>query len=246
MRKTMTDIVAQQDGDVLRITINRPETGNKVSDEMAAELTRLIHGAAETSRLIVLRGAGDDFCAGRDSGKRPATQPEALDRRRKTEVIFDCYGAFRRSPIPIVAVVQGKALGFGCGMAALADVTIAGDGATFQIPEMGHNTMPTMLLSSLVDRVPRKALTYMTYTTNVIDATRALTWGIVSDVVPAAQLDATAESVCRRILSCPAPATEAVKEYMRRAPEMAIEGAVDFARNLHATINSSSEMRRRS
>jgi enoyl-CoA hydratase/carnithine racemase len=84
----------------------------------------------------------------------------------------------------------------------------------------------------------------MTYTTQIIDAARALAWGIVSEVVPAARLDETVESVCRRILMCPAPATEAVKEYMRRAPEMAIEGAVDFARNLHATINSSSEMRR--
>ncbi len=240
----MTNIVAQQDGDVLRLTINRPEAGNKITDTMAAELARLIEEAAGTSRLVVLRGAGDDFCVGRDSGKRPSVQPEALDRRRKTEVIFDCYDAFRRAPMPIVTVIQGAALGFGCGMAALSDITIASDRATFQIPEMGHNTMPTMLLSSLVDRVPRKALVYMTYTTHVIDAARALAWGIVSEVVPAARLDESVDEVCRRILMCPAPATEAVKEYMRRAPEMAIESAVDFARNLHATINSSSEMRR--
>lgn len=240
----MTDIMTQQDGEVLRITINRPETGNKITDSMAAELARLIDGAGQTSRLVVLRGAGNDFCSGRDSGKRPSTQPEALDRRRKTEVIFECYDSFRRAPIPIVAVIQGAAFGFGCGMAALSDITIASDRAAFQIPEMGHNTMPTMLLSSLVDRVPRKALAYMTYTTQVIDAARALAWGIVSEVVPAARLDETVDEVCRRILTCPAPATEAVKEYMRRAPEMAIEGAVDFARNLHATINSSSEMRR--
>ena len=70
----MTDeIISQQDGPILRITFNRPDHGNGATDAMATELTRLLNGAAEKSRLVVLRGAGKDFCIGRASmGQQPA------------------------------------------------------------------------------------------------------------------------------------------------------------------------------
>jgi enoyl-CoA hydratase len=240
------EILVQQDGPVLRITLNRPNEGNGVSNDMAAELTGILDRAADTSQFVLLRGAGPDFCVGRwhSGGSAPQFPPEALALRRRNEVIFDCYGAFRRSPVPIVGVVQGRALGFGCALAALCDITIASAGATFQLPEMGHNIMPTMAMSALVDRVPRKALMYLVYSTAVVGAERALSFGLVSEVVPAARLDEAVQTLCQALLKAPRPATLAVKEYARVALSMDLQGAVDFARNLHATINTSSELRR--
>ncbi len=153
------EILTARDGEVTHITLNRPDDGNGVTNEMAVELTHILAEAGETSHFVTLRGAGADFCTGRAGmGRRPEGRPEALDLRHQNEVIFNCYGAFRGSPAPIVGVVQGRALGFGCALAALCDITIAAHSATFQLPEMGHNIMPTMAMSSLVDRVPRKAL----------------------------------------------------------------------------------------
>jgi len=240
------EILVQQDGPILRVTLNRPDAGNGVSDDMAAELAGILDRAADTSQFVVLRGAGSDFCAGRahNRGGAPEGPPEALALRRRNEVVFNCYGAFRRSPIPIVGVVQGRAVGFGCALAALCDITIASDAAKFQLPEMGHNIMPTMAMSALVDRVPRKALMYLVYSTAVIGAERALSFGLVSEVVPAAELDETVQALCAALVKAPRPATLAVKEYTRVALSMDLQGAIDFARNLHATINSSSEMRR--
>jgi enoyl-CoA hydratase/carnithine racemase len=240
------EILVQQDGPILRITLNRPDDGNGVSDAMAGELTGILDRAADTSQFVVLRGAGSDFCTGRwYSANRPAgAAPEALALRRRNEVIFNCYGAFRRSPIPIVGVAQGRSIGFGCALAALCDITIASDNATFQFPEMGHNIMPTMAMSALVDRVPRKALMYLIYSTAVIGAERALSFGLVSEVVPAAKLDEAVETLCAALLKSPSPATLAVKEYARSALSMDLQAAIDFARNLHATINTSSDMRR--
>ena len=240
------EILVQQDGPILRVTLNRPDAGNGVSDDMAAELAGILDRAADTSQFVVLRGAGPDFCAGRahNRGGAPEGPPEALALRRRNEVVFNCYGAFRRSPIPIVGVVQGRAVGFGCALAALCDITIASDAAKFQLPEMGHNIMPTMAMSALVDRVPRKALMYLVYSTAVIGAERALSFGLVSEVVPAAELDETVQALCAALVKAPRPATLAVKEYTRVALSMDLQGAIDFARNLHATINSSSEMRR--
>jgi len=240
------EILVQQDGPILRVTLNRPDAGNGVSDDMAAEIAGILDGAADTSQLVVLRGAGPDFCTGRahTGGRAPEGPPEALALRRRNEVVFNCYGAFRRSPIPIVGVVQGRAVGFGCALAALCDITIASDAAKFQLPEMGHNVMPTMAMSALVDRVPRKALMYLVYSTAVIGAERALSFGLVSEVVPAAELDETVQALCAALVKAPRPATLAVKEYTQVALSMDLQGAIDFARNLHATINSSSEMRR--
>jgi enoyl-CoA hydratase len=239
----MPDILTKQDGPILRITLNEPERGNAVTDAMVAELTRLILGASETSDLVVLRGAGKDFCVGRAGmGARPASEPEALERRRFSDVVFDCYGAMRNAPVPVVAVVQGRALGFGCAIAAACDVTLASDKATFQVPEMLHNILPTMVMSSFVDRVLRKALSYLVYSTAEIGAERALSFGIVSDVVPAANLDTAVDNLTVAMLKAPSIAIRGVKEYVRTAPDMSVHGAVEFARNLHATINSSSEM----
>jgi len=242
----MPDILTKQDGAVLRITLNVPDRGNAVSDEMVAELTRIIEGASDSTSVVVLRGAGRDFCVGRAAmGQRPPTEPDAYERRSFSDIVFNCYGAMRNARMPIVAVVQGRALGFGCAIAAACDITLASDQAVFQVPEMAHNILPTMVMSSFVDRVPRKAIGYLVYSTAEITPERALSFGIVSNVVPAASLDAEAEALCAAILKAPRPAIFGVKEYVKTAPDMAVYGAVEFARNLHATVNSSGEMRKK-
>jgi enoyl-CoA hydratase len=243
----MPDILSKRDGTVLEITLNRPEHGNGATDEMAQEVSKLIREAADFAHCIILRGAGNEFCIGRAMMGQPQPQGpvEAYDRKRAFEVIFDTYGAIRTSRVPVIGVVQGKAYGFGCAVAAVCDITLASDTATFQVPEMGHNILPTMVMSSFIDRVPRKAFTYLVYSTKVIGAERALSYGIVSDVVPAAQLEDTVQNTKAAILKAPPPAIHAVKEYTRTAYTMSTEGAIDFAKNLHAVVNSSSEMRRK-
>src|SRR5262249_33853679 len=146
---TMSDFLVEQQGLVLRITINHPERGNGMTDAMAGELTRIIDGAAKSASVMVLTGAGNDFCIGRHRGPggAPPAHRDALGRRDVSDVIFGCYGSFRRAAIPIIGVVRGRALGFGCAIAALCDMTIAGERAQFQVPEFAHNIMPTMVMS---------------------------------------------------------------------------------------------------
>lgn len=238
------DILVQQDGPILRVTLNHPERGNAVTDGMVVELTRIINDAAKTSDAVVLRGAGKDFCVGRHGVKAPEVEPTAYERRIFSDVVFDAYGAMRNSPIPIIAAVQGGAHGFGCAIAAACDITIAGDKASFSMPEMGHNIMPTMVLSSFVDRVPRKATAYMLYSQFEVSPERALSYGIVTDVVPDANLDATIDRLTKAMMKAPSIAIRSAKEYIRAAPDMPVSGAVEYARNLHATINSSAEIRK--
>jgi len=241
----MPDILTKQDGPVLHVTINRPDSGNAVTDDMVRELTRVIGEASKTSDIVVLRGAGKDFCVGRAGmGARPEVEPTAFARRNFSDVVFDAYGAMRNCPIPIVCVVQGGAHGFGCAIAAACDITIASDKATFSVPEMAHQIMPTMVMSSFVDRVPRKAMAYLVYSMFEVSSERALSYGIVSDVVPAARLDGHVEKLLEAMLKAPSISLRSAKEYVRTAPDMPVAGAVEYARNLHATINSAAEIRK--
>ena len=240
------DILVRQDGPALHLTLNRAERGNGVSDEMARELTRLVEGAHQTADFVVLRGAGADFCTGRwvpPGG--PSNRPEAYEARRRFDTVFNCYGAFRRSPVPVIGVVQGRAHGLGCALAALCDMTIASETARFCVPEMRHAILPTMVASALADRVPLKALMHLVYSTEEIGPERALAFGLVTQIVPAAGLDSALDGLCAQLRQEPRAAILGLKEFARSALRMDTQGMVDFARNLHATINASSEMRRR-
>jgi enoyl-CoA hydratase len=174
---------------------------------------------------------------------QPTPVLEAYAVRDRSETIFNLYGAFRNAKVPIIGVVQGRAVGLGCALAALCDVTIAGDRARFQFPETAHRIMPTIAFSALVDRMPRKAATFMIYSAQEIDAHKALTFGIVSDVVPHGDLDTTVNRLVEHFTKMPLAAVLAVKEYARSAFGSGTQAATDLARNLHATINSFSGMR---
>jgi enoyl-CoA hydratase len=238
------EILTARKGPILEITLNRPQIGNAASDAMAVELTGILLSAGESAEIVVLRGAGADFCVGRETmGKRaPGAQPEALELRRRNDVVFNCYGAFRRCEIPVIGVIRGRALGFGCAIAAVCDITLAADTATFQVPEMAHNIMPTMVMSALVDRVARKALTYLVWSTAVVGAARAREAGIVSEVFPAAELDAAVDALVAQIMRAPRPARVGCKDYARTALDMDVAGAIEYARSIHAVINSSTQM----
>jgi enoyl-CoA hydratase len=230
------------------ITLDLPGQGNALSDEMIVRLGDLLEEAAKSNaRVILLHGAGDDFCIGR--APRPANAPnkpmEALELRRAHDIVFRVYGLIRRSPAPVVAVVRGRALGFGFALAAVSDVTIAADTATFQIPEFAHDIMPTMVMSSLVDRLPLKAILYRVYSAEPFSAAEAFTIGAVSAVVPADELDGATDVFIQRLLGAPPPAVFAVKEFALTAQPVDLDKAVHFARALHAMVNTSSEMRKK-
>ena len=241
----MSDFLrCERDGDITIITLNRPEIGNRVSDPMAGQLADLIDAAGKDSRLIVFRAAGEEFCLGREAmGQRPPNV-EAYELRGQVEVIFNCYDAFRRSRAPIVGAVQGRAVGFGCALAALCDITIASEKARFQLPEMHHNIMPTIAMSALIDRVALKAVMHLVYSTEELTAQQALSIGLISSVAAANQLDTAVNQLVEKLKKYPLPGVMAVKEYARVAYSMDTQAANDLARNIHATINSSSKMRK--
>ena len=103
--------------------------------------------------------------------------------------------------------------------------------------------MPTIAFSALVDRLSRKSATYMIYSTEEVDAHKALAYGLVSNVVASSELEASVAKLIAQFKKIPLPAMLAAKEYSKTAFSMSAQGATDFARNLHATVNSYSKMK---
>jgi enoyl-CoA hydratase len=233
-------ILCENDGQVTTITLNRPQTGNRVTNPMLDTLRQMIE-AASGSRVIVLRGAGDNFCVGRELPPEGHDKSiTALDARRiHTAPMLDLAAAFDRSSVPVVGVVRGKVAGGGCALAALCDVTIAASDTTFQLPEMHHGIPPCLAMGALAPRVPRKAIVHLVYAAEPIDAAKALAIGLVSDVVPLAQLEASAAAMVQKLVAYPPAAVQGVKQFMRSAAALDGQAMSDLAANLLATVVSS-------
>lgn len=228
------------DGAVATITIDRAEGGNMLTVDMLRALAAGFRTAgASDAKVVVLRSTGEDFCLGRDpKGGQPT--PTALDMRTNLITpILDVYDAIAGAPQPVVCAVQGAATGFGCALATACDITLAADVARFRLPEMEKDLPPTLAISAMMDRVPRKALTFMVYAMEEIDAHTALRLGIVSSVVPAAQLDASVDKLITSLSTRSRDALIAIKDYVRTASSMEPRGAADYAGSLLATVFSS-------
>jgi enoyl-CoA hydratase len=235
-------IKTAQDANVATITINRGEAGNMLTVDLLRELAAAFRSVAGSgAKVIALRTAGADFCRGRDpQGGKPS--PTALAMRENVVApILDVYDAIAGTPQPIVCAVQGAALGFGCALATACDMTIAADSARFRLPEMEKDLPPTLAISAMMGRVPRKALTWLVYSMDEIDANTALGLGIVSRVVPAADLGGATDRLIGELTKRSREALAAVKEYMRVATFMEPRGAADYGGSLLAAVLSSAK-----
>lgn len=215
----MNEIIVEHKNSVTTLTIHREQAGNMFDLPMIHEMTRQIGVAGDNGHCVVLRGSGPHFCRGRD----PSTagpQPSPMDLRdRVLSPIMGLYDAIRYSRIPVIAAVQGDALGLGCAIAGICDMTLADESAVFQLPEMEYHLPPTLAISAIVDRVGKKAAGYMAYSLTSIDAHAAQALGLVNRVVPRGQLDAALAPLLATLTSRDLMSVMAIKEYMNYAPE---------------------------
>lgn len=237
----MSDIIKTLSaGAVATITIDRGAEGNALTIDMVRGLAAAFREAGNSdAKVIVLRAAGKEFCLGRDP-KGGAPSPTALAMRSNLITpILDVYDAISNAPQPVVCAVQGHAFGFGCALATACDITLAADVARFRLPELEKNLPPTLAISAMMKQAPRKALTWLVYSMEEIDAGSALALGIVSHVVTANELEAATEKIVTALTSRSREALVAVKDYLRVAPGMDGRAASELAGNILATVFSS-------
>lgn len=217
----MAEILISENDKVLVITLSRPDKGNALTPGMAETISAGIKSLSPEIRAVLMRANGEDFCTGRAGAMPPpGSRATALDLRHLvSDPVLDFYQVLREIPVPVVAAVQGRAAGVGCAIAALADVVVAADSATFQIPEMNHDIAPTLVLNALADRLSRAALARMVFTRDVIPATEAKMLGLIGIVVPAGELEAETGRIVGQLRANSPSTVRAVKSFMAIGPE---------------------------
>jgi enoyl-CoA hydratase len=222
--------------DILEITLAAPEHGNALDAAMADVMLKAVRELPETAKAIVLTGEGADFCAGRRGGMpQGAAKLTAIDIRKKViEPVLDLYQALRNTPVPIIAAVQGRAAGVGCALAGLADVAVAAEDAAFTIPEMNHDIPPTLVMTALVERMPRNHLARLVITRDAINGREAQALGIVSMVAPAAKLAEEIARIRKTISVNSAPVLRAVKAFLTASGETSFATRRDYAAMVNA------------
>jgi enoyl-CoA hydratase/carnithine racemase len=178
---------------IARVTLNRPDKRNPIGPATCGELVHALAalGADPAVRVVVLTGAGPAFSAGGDlsamgGGGGGGVPPASL---------VDLLTAMHRLGKPIVARVHGPALAGGLGLMVACDVVIASDAAVFGTTEIQVGLWPMMITAELVRNIGRKRTLEMMLTGRKLPAAEALAIGLVTEVVPAADLDARVDAV---------------------------------------------------
>ena len=242
----MNEINVSTTNATCRIELNRPDCGNLVSTDMVQGLTHVLQAIAADVKLVVISGAGADFCKGRDYQSAPEsacagkTAPSALSiRAQMTAPMMTLYTALRELPVATLSIVQGAAYGFGCALAGACDMTLAAESARFRLPEMGRGLPPTLAMSALWDRIAPRTIGYMVYSTAELSARDALGLGLANAVVSEGELQARAATLIDTIGREPLDAIRAVKEYLKEAPSMPPAARGGFGASLFAGVLSS-------
>ena len=228
---TYETLLARRQGPALELTLNRPESRNAMSLAMVAELQQALAHAEQTVgsddavRVIVLRGAAGHFCSGGDLKDMSAARLRAMQGTADgTDPIAEVnarFGhlcaAFSRSPLAIIALLEGTVMGGGFGLACVADVAIATETASFRLPETSLGVVPAQIAPFLVERLGYSQAKRLAVTGGRLDATAALRLGLVHEVVSSDLIDPALDKVLTDVLACAPGALAATKALMSQA-----------------------------
>jgi methylglutaconyl-CoA hydratase len=189
-------LVALADG-ILTLTLNRPDKRNALDATVIDGLAEAIARAELDAdvRVVALRGAGKDFCAGADLDELLAsTDRTVAENERSALALGELFLALRRLPKPSVAIVHGRALAGGAGLALACDIVLAGESSRIGFPEIARGFVPAMVMT-LLRRVAGEKLAFdLVVTGRLLTAREAAEAGLVSRVLPDDKLaDGSAE-----------------------------------------------------
>lgn len=223
-------IVTLEDG-IKRITINRPERRNSVDTETTELLLEAFERAAEDeSKVIILTGAGDAFCAGADLQATNAADIKKLDvthalRSHTNPTIL----AMRNLPKPIIARIHGPAVGVGCNYALASDILIASDQAKFGQVFVKIGLMPDGGSTYTLPRTVGYAKAFeLMATGDLVSAQEALQLGIVNRVVSVDELDYAVNEMAARLRSAAPLALAKIKAGLNHAESSDLASALEF------------------
>jgi methylglutaconyl-CoA hydratase len=231
---------------VLTLTLDRPEKRNALSGPLIDALLAALERADLDAdvRVVALRGAGPDFCAGADlqelldSADRSPAENEASALR-----LGGVFLAIRRLPKPVVAVVQGRALAGGAGLATACDLVLAGSGAQLGYPEIQRGFVPAMVMTILRRLAGERAALDLVLTGRVLGADEARALGLVSRVVPDERLESEGRTVLAGLAAASPTGLALTKRLFHELDGLGFEDGIRLGARVNAQARQTPDFR---
>lgn len=239
-------VLADLSGGLLTLTLNRPEKRNALDSLMVGALQQQLDRAeldAEV-RVVVLRGAGRDFCAGADLAELlESVDRSPEDNAAHAQQLGNVFVTMRKLPKPVVAVVHGRALAGGCGLATACDLVLAHADASFGYPEVKRGFVPAMVIAMLHRAVGEKVAYDLVGTGHVLTAAEALQVGLVSRVIAADGFDAEVGEILQGMAASSPSAVALIKRQLYEVEGRSFEQAIALGAKVNAVARATPDFK---
>lgn len=235
------------DQSIARITLNRPDKRNALNDELVSEFKDALRSAGqnETVRVVLVTGAGKDFCSGADlASLQRISQAGVEGSLASARVMGELFVEMRRYPRPIIAAVRGRALAGGCGLATACDIILAAESAQFGYPEVNIGFIPAMVMAILRRSVSEKRAFELITRGEIISAKFALEAGMINRVFADDQFESSVEGYVAQMAAKSASAVSLAKNLLYHMDGMTFETAIEAGIQLNAITRMTEDCKR--
>jgi methylglutaconyl-CoA hydratase len=239
-------VLTSLENGVFGITLNRPAKRNALSSEMIELLHQALAQADldAGARVVLIRGAGKDFCAGADLDELLASADKSEDENAASALrLGRLFEELRRLPKPVIALVQGRALAGGAGLATACDLLIASKSAQLGYPEIERGFVPAMVAALLRRLTGEKMALDLILTGRVLTADEALAAGLDSRVVPDAELERAGTDLAARLAASSVSALALTKRLFYELDGKGLREGIELGARVNAVARSTPDFR---
>ncbi len=239
-------VLVQVAGGVLTATLNRADKRNAIDTAMIDALVAALERADLDAgvRVVVVRGAGPDFCAGMDLNELLASADRTLEQNRQAALHFaQVFLRMRKLPKPIVALVQGRALAGGCGLATACDLILATESARFGYPEVQRGFVPAIVMTMLRRAVGEKVAFDLAATGRLLGGIEAAAVGLVSRVYEDRDFEEQAAEIVRELAEASPSALAFTKQQFYQLDGLSFDEGLRLGADVNAVSRSTPDFR---
>lgn len=236
-------LLSERRGNVLWLTLNRPQAHNALNRALTSALAEAIRNASDDAglRAVVLTGAGErTFCSGADLKEGDGSM---FSSPTGSNPIADVLRAMQACSKLVIGRMNGSALAGGLGLVSACDLVYAADHARFGTPEVKAGIFPMMITTNLIRQMPRRRFYEMVYLGEALSAAEAEAYDIINRAVPASELDAAIDSVLARLRANSPAAISAGKKALQQMQDMAAPQMLAFAELMIAKLGATEDAR---
>jgi methylglutaconyl-CoA hydratase len=231
---------------VARITLSRPDKRNAITAAMMSALREALKRAADDSavRVLLIRGAGKDFCAGLDLSEVLKSAENAETSLASARRLGELYIAMRRHPKPVISAVHGRALGGGAGIATASDLILAAESAQFGYPEVKLGFIPAIVATMLRRAVNERQAMELALTGEPISAPRAYAIGLINRVFPDVEFDSEVERYVAALAESSATAMSLSKALLYQTDGLSFEASIEAGVQANVQARTTDDFKR--